>query len=85
MTKPYPSYLTHEPWEQHLVYCRGCGQPFAGKGSMPCVRVLGKGRAAIYAHESCREKAISHPVTRNYVFLVGKKAEESNDSPRPAD
>ena len=69
--KEYPSYLLHEPLEHHLVYCRGCGLPFGGKGSMPAVRVSGKGRTAVYAHARCREKALTKPVTNEYVVEVG--------------
>ena len=70
-TAKYPSYFLHEPLEHHLLYCRGCGLPFGGKGSMPTVRVAGRGRTAVYAHEACRERALTKPVTNEYVVKVG--------------
>lgn len=80
MTKPYPSYLTHEPVEHHLLYCRGCGLPF-GKGSMPAVRVSGKGRTAVYAHQQCRDHASTKPVTNSYVVLGKKPKQAKADVP----
>lgn len=69
-----PPHRRHPPREYHLVACSGCGSPVGAKGSMPAVRVIGRGRTALYAHstDQCMERARAKPKRNVLVPTVGR-------------